>query len=92
MANKNYTGTTRTLNLGDSAFRDIIFLPSKPPLDSELNFISDLPAGMMLEYTQAVHSSGFFDAVGIKTVGYDNTAGLTPSTLQTSQTPSFSQT
>ena len=70
---KRYTGATRTLNLGSTAYRDIIFLPNKPALDSEMNFIGDISSGLTLASNSSVRNSGFFNAQGIKSIGYDNT-------------------
>ena len=70
---KSYTGTTRTLILGNTAYRDIIFLPNKPPLDAELNFISDIASNLIVQSNAAVRNSGFFNTQGLETIGLDNT-------------------
>lgn len=70
---KSYNGVTRTLELGNTSYRSVIFLPSKPPLDSELNFLDDLPHSLHLETARAAYQSGFFPNAGALTQGYDNT-------------------
>lgn len=70
---KNYNGTTRTLEKGDSSYRSVIFKPSKPPLDSELNFVGDLASALSREQLQAVLPSGFLPAKDNWNVGYDLT-------------------
>ena len=63
---KTYSGTTRTLDLGTTSYRSTIFKPSKPPLDSELNFIGDLPHQLDELQTRQVFYTGFFLQTPIK--------------------------
>lgn len=69
---KNYTGTTRTLDLGSTSYRGTIFKPSKPPLDSELNFLGDLPHQLDELQIRQEFSSGFYPAYKATSIGYDN--------------------
>jgi hypothetical protein len=70
---RNYNGTTRTLEKGESGYRSVIFKPSKPPLDSELNFVGDLAASLGRDQLQAIIPSGFLPANNPWSVGYDPT-------------------
>ena len=68
---KQYTGVTRTLELGATSYRGTIFKPSKPPLDSELNFIGDLQNELIdLQISQAL-STGFYPVHGATSIAYD---------------------
>src|ERR1039458_7066031 len=70
---KQYTGVTRTLELGTTSYRGTIFKPSKPVLDSELSFSGDLQRELNdLQVMQAL-SSGFYPSHKAITVGYDDT-------------------
>jgi len=69
---KNYNGTTRTLEEGKTGFKNVIFKPGKPPLDSELNFVGDLAEGLSKKQLELLHNSGFFTNPSIYSTGYDN--------------------
>lgn len=69
---KNYNGTTRTLEKGESSYRSVIFKPSKPPLDSELNFLGDLAAALGRDQLKAILPSGFLPANNSLSSGHDN--------------------
>jgi len=68
---RNYNGTTRTLEKGDSSYRSVIFKPSKPPLDSELNFLGDLSSSLSRDAFSSIYPSGFLPANNPFSVGYD---------------------
>lgn len=68
---KNYNGTTRTLEKGESSYRSVIFKPSKPPLDSELNFVGDLASALGRDQLRALIPTGFFSANNPWSVGHD---------------------
>lgn len=68
-----YSGTTRTLELDNTSYRSVIFQPSKPPLDSELNFLGDLPHELDVLQIQQAYNSGWYPVFGADTKGYDNT-------------------
>jgi len=70
---KQFTGTTRTLELGHTSYRNVVFKPSKPPLDSELNFLGDLPHGLDILQTRQAFNSGWYPVQGASTKGYDPT-------------------
>jgi hypothetical protein len=70
---RNYNGTTRTLEKGDSSYRSVIFKPSKPPLDSELNFLCDLSSALSRDAIAALYPSGFLPANNPYSFGYDST-------------------
>lgn len=70
---KNYIGTTRTLESGQTGFKNVIFKPGKPPLESELNFVGDLSEDFSKSQLQALSNSGFIQSpVGTHEAGYDN--------------------
>lgn len=70
---RNYNGTTRTLEKGDTGYRSLIFKPSKPPLDSELNFVGDLSASLARDIMNGLYPSGFLPANNAWSMGYDPT-------------------
>jgi hypothetical protein len=71
---KNYNGTTRTLESGKTGFKNVIFKPGKPPLESELNFVGDLSQDFSKAQLQALSNSGFLKVAPHSFVaGYDNT-------------------
>jgi hypothetical protein len=70
---RNYNGTTRTLEKGDTSYRGLIFKPSKPPLDSELNFVGDLSSALARDIANGLYPSGFLPANNAWSLGYDPT-------------------
>ena len=70
---KSYTGTTRTLESNNTSYRSVIFKPSKPPLDSELNFVGDLAHDLNKMQVRELMTSGFYPMdVNAFEIGYDN--------------------
>ena len=63
MAKDNkYDGTTTTIPVENTNYDSIIFQPTKPVLDSELNFISDLQSSKIQDFIRSKAPSGWLDA------------------------------
>lgn len=71
MAEKYYGNTSFTLVTENRSLDTLVFHPTKPVLDSELNGISDLASEKLKEIVRNEVPSGWLDAVF--TVGHDNT-------------------
>jgi hypothetical protein len=60
--NNKYEGTTVSLEIENRNFDNIVFQPSKPVLDSELNFISDIQSAKLQDAVRSKIPSGWLDA------------------------------
>ena len=69
--NNTYSGTTRTLPTENRSLEGIVYLPSKPVLDSELNAGADISSAKLQDLIRSRVPSGWLDADF--TVGFDNT-------------------
>jgi hypothetical protein len=72
--NNNYIGTSATLGFENTSYENVIFQPTKPVLDSELNFISDLQSSKLQDFVRSKIPSGWLDA-NFK-IGFDNSSNL----------------
>jgi len=83
--NNSYAGTTTTLSIENRNFDNIIYEPTKPVLDAELNGMTDIISAKLQDMIRSKVPSGWFNAD--YSLGYDNT-GLTYgiSTTNTSNT------
>ena len=69
--NSNHEGTTYSLPVENTNYDSIIFHPTKPVLDSELNGILDFQSAKLQDAIRSEVPSGWLDA--IYSVGQDNT-------------------
>ena len=60
--NNNYGGTSQTLKTKDRSLSTIVFNPSKPVLDSELNGLQDIQDSKLQDMIRSKVPSGFLDA------------------------------
>jgi hypothetical protein len=72
--NNNYIGTSATVGFENTSYDNVLFQPTKPVLDSELNFISDLQSSKLQDFVRSKIPSGWLDA-NFK-MGLDNTSNL----------------
>jgi len=68
--NNTYEGTTLTLSIKDTSYDNIIYQPTKPVLDSELNFMTDISSAKLQDFVRSKIPSGWLDASFTK--GSDN--------------------
>ena len=70
--NSNYANTTQTLGVENRSLESIIFHPSKPVLDSELNLINDINSSKLQDVIRSKVPSGWLDAE--YSLGNDNSS------------------
>ena len=60
--NNHYEETSQTLEIKDKSFSTVIFHPTKPVLDSELNGMQDIQDFKLQDFIRSKVPSGFLDA------------------------------
>jgi len=60
--NNNYSGTSQTLEIKDRSLNTIVFHPTKPVLDSELNGLQDIQDAKLQDLIRSKVPSGLLDA------------------------------